>query len=138
MASIVNINYLAVLSAAISNMIIGFLWYGPLFGKQLMDLMGFTPKSMKSMKVTPKQAIAGGFVSAVIMSYVMAHFVGYVQASSIMDGLQVGFWLWLGFVATVMIGKVLWEGKPFKLFAINSGYWLVAMIVMGGILAVWR
>jgi len=60
MAPPVEINYLAVLVAAIASMALGFLWYGPLFGNQWKKLMGFTDKSMKAMKMTPMQAMIGG------------------------------------------------------------------------------
>ncbi|HLD39833.1 MAG TPA: DUF1761 family protein, partial [Candidatus Nanoarchaeia archaeon] len=33
-------NYLAVLVAAIAAYVVGFLWYGPVFGKKWMALMG--------------------------------------------------------------------------------------------------
>lgn len=39
-----SINYLAVLIAAVASMIIGFLGYGPLFGKAWMRLMNFDKK----------------------------------------------------------------------------------------------
>ena len=134
----INVNYLAVLVAGIVNIGIGFLWHGPLFGKQWMALMGFNKNSMKSMKITAGQAMVGGFVAALVMSYVQAYIIGFSQAATFIEGVISGFWIWLGFVATVMIGKVLWEGKPFRLFAITSGYWLVTLMINGGILAVWR
>ena len=71
------------------------------------------------------------------MAYVLRYFIGYAQASTAIDGAIVGIWLWLGFVATTMIGMVLWEGKPFRLYLINAGHVLAGLIVMGAILAVW-
>lgn len=69
----ITINYLAVLLTAIVRMIVGILWYGPIFGKQWKKLMGFTDESMKVMKMKPMQATAGGFVTALIMAYVLAY-----------------------------------------------------------------
>ena len=137
MATAVEINYLAVLVAAIASMALGFLWYGPLFGNQWKKLMGFTDKSMKAMKLTPMQAMAGGFISTLVMSYILAHFIDYIQANTIADGAVAGIWIWLGFIATVQLGSVLWEGKPVKLYVINTLHYLAALVVMGGILAVW-
>lgn len=51
---------------------------------------------------------------------------------------MVGFWNWLGFVAPVTLGGVLWEGKPWKLWGLNNGYQLLSLLVMGVILALWR
>ena len=137
MAPSVDINYLAVLVAAIASMALGFLWYGPLFGSQWKKLMNFTDKSMKAVKLTPAQAMAGGFTTTLIMSYILAHFVDYTQSATFVDGAIAGIWLWLGFIATVQLGSVLWEGKPVKLYVINTLHYLAALVVMGGILAVW-
>lgn len=137
MAPPVDINYMAVLAAAIAAMAIGFLWYGPLFGNEWKKLMGITGKSVKEMRMTPIQAMIGGFASMLIMAYILAHFVDYTQAVTFLDGAIAGIWIWLGFIATVQLGSVLWEGKPVKLYIINTLHYLVGLIAMGGILAVW-
>ena len=50
MVPAVSINYLAVLVAAIASIVLGFVWYGPLFGKTWTQLMGFDKKKMDDMK----------------------------------------------------------------------------------------
>lgn len=132
----ISVNYLAVFLAAVANMVVGIIWYGPLFGKQWRELMGLSKDDMKKMKMTPMQAMAGGFVTSLIMSFVLAHdaFVwgGFFGTSvgQFVFALQLGFWIWLGYVATTQAGSVLWEGKPWKLFFINAGNTLVALIAM--------
>lgn len=137
-----DINYFAVLLAGISNMIIGFLWYGPLFGKPWMALMGFTKESIKNMKgkgmgKTYGLMMAGAFVMAYVLAHSLAFASAFTKTTGVSAGLMVGFWSWLGFVAPVMMGAQLWENKPWKLFFIQAGYYLVALCVMGVILAVW-
>ncbi|MBI2649708.1 DUF1761 domain-containing protein [Candidatus Woesearchaeota archaeon] len=134
----IDVNYLAVLAAAIASMIVGFIWYGPLFGKMWMKMMGFDKKKMdEAKKKGMGKTYALAFLTSLIMSYVLAHFVGYVQAATAMDGVVLGFWVWIGFLATTQIGSVLWEGKPVKLYLINTLHYLVALAVMAAILAVW-
>jgi hypothetical protein len=53
-------------------------------------------------------------------------------------GLMCGFWNWLGFIAPVTLGTVLWEGKPWKLWALTNGYYLFSLLIMGVILAFWK
>ncbi len=131
------VNYWAVLVAAIAQMIIGALWYSPvLFRKQWMSLMNLTEESMKSKKKAQRGYVLM-FVSALVMCYVLAHFVVYTKATTMLDGMLTGFWLWLGFIATVTLGGFLWEGKSFKLYLLNVTYWLVTLVVTGAILAVW-
>jgi hypothetical protein len=50
----------------------------------------------------------------------------------------VGFICWLGLIAAPMFPQGIYEGRPFKLFAINAGYWLIALLGTGAILAVWH
>jgi hypothetical protein len=116
-------------------MVVGMLWYGPLFGKQWKALM-----SMKNMKMTAAQAIVGGFVTALIMAFVLAHdafvwgkFFG-ASMGPLVFALQLAFWIWLGYIATTQAGTVLWEGKPWKLFFLNAGNSLVSLITMALVL----
>lgn len=132
-----NVNYLAVLVAAIASMILGFLWYGPLFGNMWKRLMNFTDKDIKNMKMAPKTSMIIGFVTALVISCTLAHFLIYMGISSVGDAIMAAFLVWLGFVATVQIGAVLWESKPWKLFFLNTAYNLVSLAIMAAILAVW-
>ncbi len=131
------INYWAVLCAAIVGFVIGWTWYGPLFGKQWIKLMKFTPKDFKRMKSMPATYMFSGFIGLLLTTYVLAHFVDYLEADTFGLGARMAFWLWLGLVAPVQYGVFLWEGKPFKLFLLNTAQTLVALVVMTGILAIW-
>lgn len=132
-----EINYVAVLVAAIASMVVGMLWYGPLFGKPWMKLMGFTPKSVKSMKLTPGKAMTMGFIGTLITSYVLSNFVVILGLTTLSAAAKFAFWIWLGLVAPLQFGAFLWEGKPLKLFYLNAAYNLVVLIIMSGILAIW-
>ena len=46
----VAVNRRAILVAAIVALIIGSIWYGPLFGNAWMKLMKFDPKEVAKMK----------------------------------------------------------------------------------------
>ena len=127
-----------VLAAAAVNMIVGFIWYGPLFGKMWKKLMGFTDVHMKSMRLSVAQAILLGCVTAVAMSYVLGHFVVFEGVTDVGRAWELAFWLWLGFFATTTAGSFIWEGKPFKLFLLNTAEQLVALFLMTLVFALWR
>ncbi len=138
MVALLDVNLLAVLVAAVLQMALGFLWYSPmLFGNTWMKLAGIKTDPKKVKAEMPKSAFFG-FLTALVMVFILAQVVGYTQAKTLVDGVMSGFWMWLGFVATVMAGIVLWEGKPFKLYALNVGYYLVTLVISGAILALWR
>ena len=133
-----DINYLAVLVAAISSMILGAIWYGPLFMKAWMKQVGMTAKDLKKRKKkgSAKQMI-GAFIMALVMAGVLAAFIQYRGDITLFTGICVAFWAWLGFTATVEMSRVLFERSSFKLFMINSGFNLVQLLIMGLIIAAW-
>jgi len=131
------VNLWAVVVAALANMVIGSLWYGPLLGKQWKKLQGFTDEKMRSMPLSAKQAMLGGLLTALVMAYVLAHFVSLLDIADALGAWQLAFWAWLGLIATTQAGSFLWEGRPFKLFALNTLQSLVSLFAMTLILTLW-
>lgn len=127
-----EINYMAVLVAGVANMVLGAIWYGPLFCKQWMALSGMTKEKIEKAKPNMNTLYAAGFIVSLVMAYVLAWFVGV--AESMDAALMTGFWLWLGFIATVTAGNVLWKGEPRQLWMLDNGYRLLALLVMSAIL----
>ncbi len=134
-----EVNYLAVLVTGVASMTIGALWYSPLmFGNVWMKLNGFTMADMEKAKakgMTGSYIIA--FAGALLGAYVLAHFLQVFGANSISEGLQVAFWAWLGFIVTTQVSGSLWEGKPWKLFLLNTASSLVTLLVASAILVSW-
>jgi hypothetical protein len=139
-----SVNYLAVLACGVTAIIIGFIWYGPLFGKQWMRMTGIdkaTPEEMAKGKKQMPMMAAIQFVGALLMGWVLSYMYIYVSAfngvSGPVVGAESGFWAWLGFVAPVTVGMVLWEGRPWAYWGIVAGNWLVTLLVMGAIIGAW-
>ncbi len=139
----VPVNYWAVLASMVVMMVLGYLWYGPLFGKQWSRLMGWSDETMREMQQKGNMAKSYGIMAlgALVMSFVLSHSLvfasAYLHESGVWAGLQTGFWNWLGFIVPVSFGGVLWEGKPWTLWMINAGYYLVGLLLIGVLLAVW-
>lgn len=135
----VDINIWAVLVCAAINMVLGMAWYSPkVFGTAWMKGLG---RSVTDVEKAKNKGMGSSYalmaVSAVVMAYVLAHFVDFAQATSVAKGMQTGLWTWLGFVAPIMLGGVLWEGKTWKFYWISAGYYLVSLLIFGAILATW-
>lgn len=88
-----------------------------------------------------RQDTAGAYVVALaasfLMAYVLARVVDWAGATSFGDGLLVGLLTWVGFVATTIAVNGIFAGRTWRLWAIDSGYYLVNLLAMGAILAVW-
>jgi hypothetical protein len=136
----VPLNYWAILVSALVAMVMGMLWYSPaLFFKAWMKATGTTEADMAAAKNKgmSKQMSIGALL-ALVMSYVLANIVGFSGAATFGDGMQTGFWVWLGFVATATANAVLYERKTWAWYRITIGYYLVSLVLMGGILAAWQ
>ena len=130
-----HFNHLAVLVSAFYQWILGALWYSLFFAKPWMTLTGHVAGSR------PKGAVVGmisSFVGGLILSFILAHVVLWSGASTIFEGAFIGFICWLGFVAAPIFGETIYEQRPWKLFGINTGYWLAALLGSGCLLAVWH
>lgn len=137
-----SLNWLAILVAAISTMVVGFLWYSPLlFAKPWMREMGYDPNDKAKtdeMKKSAGPAYAGSLVASLISAFTLALILHGLRAEDLHFGIMASFHIWLGFVATVQFTSALFMKQSMKLFAINTGYQLVCFLVMGTILTVWR
>jgi len=130
-----QLNYLAVLVAALSTFLIGGIWYSPaLFSKAWMRENGFTEENMKGRNMAKIFGLA--FLLALISAFNLAMFLG-PERDPVMGALW-GFLAGAGWVATFLGTYYLFEGKSFTLFLINAGYGIVSLTVMGAILAAWK
>jgi hypothetical protein len=132
----VSINWWAILVAVVSNFVIAGVWYSPaLFVKPYLTMSGVSKPEFDAG--LPKALLVDLF-SFLAMAFVLVHVIRYAGANDLGHGLFVTFWVWLGFVAAVLLGSVTYEHRSFKYFAINAGYRFVALMVMGSILTLWK
>ncbi|MDO8481235.1 MAG: DUF1761 domain-containing protein [Nanoarchaeota archaeon] len=122
-------NYLGVVLAALASMVLGWLWYGPLFGKMWIAAMKIDPKKGADMKKNMGKSYFGMIISSLLTFFVLAKLMETFSITTMNGALMLGLWIWLGFVLTVEFGSVLWEGRSSKVFFINSAYELLKILV---------
>jgi hypothetical protein len=128
----VPVNLWSVLLGAVAAMILGMIWYGPLFGKKWMQLVGMTPDTMADAKKGALKSYVFMFIAALVTAYVLGVFLNGVATFFIKDALVVAFVAWLGFIATSMSADYLFNAKPkpWTLYLINAGYQLGNLLLM--------
>ncbi len=132
----VSINLLAVLIAAIINMVLGALWYSPaLFAKSWLTALGKTEEEIK--KTSTGLIYVVNTIGNLVLAYVLAHIVDYAQATTVVQGAQAGFWVWLGFLVPPLLTVYMFEMRNMKLYFIFIVYQLIALILEGIVLAIW-
>ena len=128
---------LQILIAGIASVLLGWLWYSPyLFGGAWMRMTNITPEMAERGKKRMHLMALIGLVAAMLIAWVMSYVGILLGVYDWFGAVELGFWCWLGFVAPTMLGIVLWEQKPFRLYLINALYWLASFIVMALILVV--
>ena len=138
-----SINFLAVIVAALTAFILGFLFHGPITGKLWMKLANIHPTGNEKLSDMIPQ-MAWNLLVNLVTAFVMAMIFSLVFSSSLMGpetwfrGVVMGFWLWLGFLATSSSIEVIWMGRTFKLWLFEAVCSLIVTGVMGAILAGWR
>ena len=131
-----HFNPWAVVVAALFQWFLGALWYSPpLFAKPWMALLGIKKGSSSKGMMT---GMISSFICDLILCFVLAHFVLWSGAKDWSMGALVGFISWAGFIVGPNLPQGIYESRPFTLFAINSGYWLLGLVGAGILLAVWR
>ncbi len=143
---IMQIHFLPVLVCAIISMVLGAIWYGPLFGKTWMRLLKVTPEQMKDpeyckkMKKQAQPLYFIQFILSLVQIYVLAQYIAF--SSSNVSGLVTAILLWLGFIIPTVAGACMWSNDTKKniwhKFFIQVGFQLILAIIFGLVLTTWR
>ena len=138
----IDVNYWAIAAGAVFSMILGGIWYGPLFGKKWMEIVGVNPDDMEARKKMQKSAgplYGVQFVLTLFQVLVLAHLIADTE---IAGGLERSLWIWAAFIIPTMAGGVMWTNETSRLkwarFLIQGGYQLVLFTVFGLLLQFWK
>ncbi len=136
-----EINYWAVIVAALIAFLIGGVWYTALFGKLwIKKLHGYSEGKVKEMQARrpPPVFFGGMIVSYCMLALVLALLISGLQEKSAQSGAALGFLLWLGPAAAIGMTGWIASDKPIGVYLIDAGCWLVYLVLMGLILGAWR
>lgn len=129
-----SIQWLAVLVATIASFMLGGIWYGPLFGKPWMASVGKAEDELSG----PAVPMTLSFFTALITCIALAILVRELALSGVADGIVVGLFVGVGFIATSMASDYAFCGWSLRLFWIQAGYRVVYSVIMGLILCLWQ
>jgi len=125
-----EINWVAVLAAALSSFVLGGVWYSALFAKAWQRAAGLSDEQLKAGN--PALIFGGSFVLALIASASFAVFLGSELDAA--TGALYGFTAGLCWVTASFGINYLFERKNLTLFLINGGYHTLQFTLIGAIL----
>lgn len=125
-----EVNFIAIVLAALSGFVTGGLWYSPLlFGHAWMAAAGVTEADLKDGH--PTKVYGFTLVLSILASWM---FAWMLHPSSLSTGLLQGLHIGVFFVATTFGITYLFEGRPLKLWLINAGFHVLQFCLIGLIL----
>jgi hypothetical protein len=131
----IQFHYPAVLAAAVLSFLIGGAWYSPiLFGKVWLREAGLSEERARQAKMG--QVFGFAALASLVMAFNLAAFIG--PKASLAFGLFAGFATGFGWVAMALGVIYLFEQRSLKLWIINSGYQVLTLTLMGGLIGAWR
>ncbi len=130
--SMLHSGHLAVILSTILQWFIGVIWYSPvLFGRAWHAAVDDRTGTKKPNEIAGMFAIG---IGNLFVSFMVLYFLSMTGVAGLKYGAIIGLRLWLGFVGAPLFAQYVYERRPFKLFVINSGYWMVALMVSGALL----
>ena len=131
-----NINYFAVIVAALSTFLLGGLWYSPLlFGKAWMRANSFSDEDLQTF--SKARMFGWSFVFSLVMAANLAMFLAG-PGTNVTWGMTAGALAGFGWVAMAIAIIGVFENRSWTYILINGGYMTVAFVVMGAIIGAWR
>ncbi len=128
-----NVDYVAVVVAAVSSFLIGGLWYSPiLFARAWMREAGLTEEQLKG-KVGA--VFGGAFVLSLVVAINLAFFLG--KNAGVAWGAGAGALAGIGWATASLATVFLFERRSFTLIVIDGGYLAVSYTVMGAVIGAW-
>ncbi|TRX41542.1 DUF1761 domain-containing protein [Flavobacterium restrictum] len=158
-----EINFLAILVAAVSTVVVGFVWYHPkVFGGIWMRESGLTEDKMKGVNRVKMLlcSIIYAFFMAFILRFLVIHQTGALgmvggdatkalpSYNAFLDdygtafrtfkhGALHGFMTGLLMILPVIGTNALYERRSFKYTMVTGGFWIVCFTIMGAIICGW-
>ena len=127
-----ELNWLAVVIAALASFLLGGLWYSPvLFGKAWQRETGLTDEQLKQGNMA--RIFGLSFILALLAAWNFGNFLG--PRPSLALGIGAGASAGLLWVAGSFGINYLFERKSLKLFLINGGYHTLQFAIIGLVLA---
>jgi hypothetical protein len=127
-----NVNFPAVLAAALVHIAIGLIWFRPgLFGREWSKLTG--------RELAPaKKWLPAVLIGHLLMAFVLLILIKLSRAGSGLGGMSIGLLAWIGFVVPLECGELVWEKIPFRLFLLRVANQFIAIAAAGFILGAWQ
>jgi hypothetical protein len=136
--ALANVNYVAIIAAAVAAWIFGAVYYGVL-GRAWIAALGKTKESLSQENAGKSKAAAAApfilsFIAELVMAYVLYGILFHLGAFTVRAGIISGAFCWFGFTLTAILVNNAFAGRKAMLTVIDGGHWLGVLVIMGAII----
>lgn len=121
-----EVNLIAIALGAVGSIVLGAIWYGPIFGRKWLEVNEVTTADLARRAQMQKETRLLYAVQVAFSLIQMFVFTLLVENTPGMKAFTVAFWIWLGIVLPTVAGLAMWNAKPVKvrltLFFLSAGY----------------
>jgi hypothetical protein len=127
-----QINLIAALVTGVASLVLGFIWYGPLFAKAWLGAVGLSEEQLKG---SPGPGYLLAFLSSTLLGAVTSYLVNALGLTDVTGGAGLGALLALGYVVTTFATNYIFAMRSLRLFLIDAGYQSI-LVIIAGVIAV--
>jgi len=131
-------NWIAIFVAAVASFLFEALWF-TIFMNPWLTGVGRTREWLLSAStVSPALQYVTAFLCSLIAAAILSIAIQTTGEQTARRGVLCAALIWLGFVATSWAKEYVFEIRTLQIFAINAGYFLFDLMIMGAIVGAWK
>jgi hypothetical protein len=136
----IRLNWLAIVVAAIASFLFEAIWF-TVFMNSWLEGIGRTKEwlvSASTTTVTPGLQYATALICSLIAATVLSIAIQATGEQTALRGVLCAILIWIGFIATSWAKEYILEVRTIEIFAINTGYSLIDLMLIGAIVGAWK
>lgn len=136
-ADYMQTHVVSIVLAIVVSYAVGFLWHGPLFGKQWMEANKIPMPKKEDMKFSMMlPGLSANFVAVLVQASVMGRAFQILEMPSIWHAFIITTIFWLPFTGLTILNSNAWLGKSIKVTLLDALYYLVSYWSIAAVLYV--
>jgi len=130
-------NWAAIAVATLVYFVLGGIWFTVLKEPWLTGV-GRTVEAISAVGMSPVITFGSAFVTTFLIAVFLSWLIGATGTQGAVGGIKVAAWTWFGVVFATWSTEYAFEARSLQILAINTGYCLTGMVLMGAILGAWK
>jgi hypothetical protein len=130
-------NYLANLAAGAACFVVEAAWYGVFLDAWLKGI-GRDRTWLEHSGANPVLQWLAAFLAEALLAGTISGFTQLTGEQTAVRGMRVGAALWAGVAVPIAAVADIFAVRSYASFAVNAGFWLTGMVLMGAIVGAWK